>query len=121
MDENISGFDGKISINDFSSEIYITNFEDNKDISIYEIENSMLPRDKPGTHTWERKFDNSFLVVGGNNYKIAALKFQYKSPEIFQAESIMDFSDYLYAIMEYIGEEEKKVAVMRDGVQKHFG
>jgi hypothetical protein len=117
VDNNLKNFDGKISFNCLNNEIFITNFEYGKDVSFWDLENSILSRDISGDHIWEKKFDDSFLVTGGNRYKILSLKFKYHTPIKIKKESILDFSDHLFAIMEYIG-DEKKIAILRDGKQE---
>lgn len=120
IEENIPDFDGKIHFDEYNCNIYVTNFYKGKTFSFHDIENKFLCRDICGEHTYKNDFTDSYLIIKDKKIKITHLGFKYYVPPHLNEEIIRDFSDYLYAIMEYVGEEHKKIALLKTGERKDF-
>lgn len=101
--------------------IFIKEPSSNFHFSLFELEkHNFFSAHSTGIYKWERDFsDDGWLIISNQKIKLDKISITYEIPEPIQSSLSIDFSSYVVAIMEYIA-ENKKIALMKDGILKEF-
>ncbi|WP_300732701.1 restriction endonuclease [uncultured Desulfovibrio sp.] len=95
--------------------LFITNYDGEERISFKDLE-SKLPRGSGKIEHFHKEFSDSYLEFSDEiKMKITSLSFDYESPAKIESHDFIDFSPLMKAIVEYLDEEKKKIAVFSDG------
>ncbi len=73
-----------------------------------------------GPHLWTKVLPNGTLTLGSKIYKIDELSLEYfQHPPTVLSTSI-DLTQFVLAVLEYVGETESKFVVTSDGKKKPY-
>lgn len=103
-----------VSLRERTDRIFIDDRATGKRLSVFDMEADVLPRDVSGEHEWQEEFDDAFLVVGEEEYKIDALNLRYNVPDPIEMNVRIDFSDKIKGLVENIHEQHQTV-IFKDG------
>lgn len=99
-------------------------FEDRADSfrhSLHELESKHFFEDKDsGSHTWEREFKDGWMHIDEESYKLDRIIIDYYNPPVIKQEQIIDFEQYVLAVMEYVSGNDGKYVVLRNGEKKEY-
>mgnify|MGYP002615462971 CR=1 FL=1 len=109
----------KFEINDLSNKIFITNYDGKDRVSLHDIE-SKLPTGNGRIEHFSKEFTDSYFECKDSKIKISKIEFDYNSYAPYEFENSIDFTPLLKAVVEYINEEKKKLAVFIDGTKKEY-
>lgn len=89
--------------------------------SLHELESKHFFEDKDsGSHTWEREFKGGWMHIGEESYKLDRIIIDYYNPPVIKQEQIIDFEQYVLAVMEYVSGTDEKYVVLRNGEKKEY-
>lgn len=98
-----------------NDKLFITNYDGEERISFRDLE-SKLPRGSGKIEHFHKEFSDSYLEFSDEiKIKITHLAFDYESPAQIVLHDFIDFSPLMKAIVEYLNEEKKKIAIFSDG------
>lgn len=109
----------KLKINDLSDKIFITNYDGKDKFSLHDIE-SKLPTGNGSIEHFSKEFTDSYFESKDIKVKISKIEFDYNSYAPCEFEDLIDFTPLLKAVVEYVNEEKKKLAVFIDGTKKEY-
>lgn len=97
-------------------------FEDKRDnynYTLHDLEqNDFFENKKEGQHQWSREFKDGWMTADGKAYKLDAVTVEYLKPEPIESGFILDFEEYVLAVMEYLSGEKTKYLVLKTGDKK---
>lgn len=89
--------------------------------SLYELESrNFFSEEGPGRRVWEHNFLDGWLHAGEKSIKIDSIRIDYVKPTPINTEFLIDFEQYVLAVMEYINGEKGKYVVLKTGERKGY-
>lgn len=99
-------------------------FEDkskNFKYSLYELsEKDFFKREELGANRWEYDFEDGWMHTPDGSYKLDNIIIDYFKPEPFREKSVIDYNDYVLAIIKYVNGDTGKFVVLKTGEKKVF-
>lgn len=84
--------------------------------SLFELESCDFNEGKgSGKHTWEKVFEDGWMITPEDAYHIERIQIDYLKSESISQGSIIDFEEYILAIMDWVTGRKGKTTVLKDG------
>ncbi len=119
--ENGYAEDRQIEMNTRNDKLVFEDKADGFKHSLHELEsNDFFENKDQGRHIWERQFKDGWMYADEEPYKLDSVKIEYFKPANITDEMIIDFEQYVIAVMEYINGQTGKFVVMTSGERKEY-
>jgi len=84
--------------------------------SLHELQqNNFFEARVVGSHKWTKKFDDGWLIVDESEYKLSGVEIEYNISEPFEIKRVINFEEYVLAIMDWVNNDKGRTTVMKDG------
>lgn len=99
-------------------------FEDKSDgfrYTLHDLEqNGFFEKKQAGQHQWRHEFKDGWMYADSETYKLDAVTVEYLKPETIESGFILDFEEYVLAVMEYVSGKKDRYLVLKTGERKEF-